>query len=300
VHLCFWLLSFLCGATTVEYGPLPQRIQVFGYQAPMAEYWKGYYSHDFRVDPETLTFVHSGRHFLNPSRFGIAGLPSAPDETNRRSHLDEKCNQAEPPTEQQRLAWSLLVKHAEALPNGAVTWRYDFALNYLNMVFQPGFNSAFAQAINIEALLFAECKTKEQRYLDLALKATDGLVTPILEGGLLNTEKGMTFFEEMPAPPELAPHILNADLLSVNVLYAVSKWAPRFKPYADRGAKTLERMLPLYEDGTCIRYDLKEPRRCTVSYVAYNAMLLDDLSEWTGNDTFKNTAARWRAPTKPD
>jgi hypothetical protein len=45
--------------------------------------------------------------------------------------------------------FDLIVNHAEPLPNSAMTWRYDFALNYLNVVYQLGFNSVFAQAVNI-------------------------------------------------------------------------------------------------------------------------------------------------------
>lgn len=77
----------------------------------------------------------------------------------------------------------------------------------MNMVFQPGFNSAFAQAVNIAALLFAECKIKDPAYFSLAKKATLGLITPIAQGGLLNEEDGMIFFEELPAPERhVTPH----------------------------------------------------------------------------------------------
>ena len=189
----------------------------------------------------------------------------------------------------------MIVQHAQPLPNGAMTWRYDFEWNYLNMVFQPGFNSAFAQAVNIAALLFAECKTKDRAYLDLAKKAALGLITPIEDGGLLDDEDRKTFFEELPAPNGLSSHILNADILSINVLFAIAQRTSdeRFKDFAERGAETLLKLAPQFDAPDCVKYALKQTDGCHPDYVAYEAVLFDDLAQWTSDNRFKQLSARW-------
>jgi D-glucuronyl C5-epimerase C-terminus len=278
----------------ISYGALPQRIAVYDHviEAKSMDYWNG----PLTLDPNSLEYVRGKQRFRNPSNYGLAALPvGLPEWRNRLLHLDTRCNQPTPLTDRQSLGLKMIAQDAELLPNGAMTWRYDFALNYLNMVFQPGFNSAFSQAVNIAALLFAECKTNNRAYLDLANRAALGLITPIADGGLLNEEDGMTFFEELPAPIGLSPHILNADILSINVLFAMAARTgdERFKDLADRGADTLLKLAPQYDAPKCIKYDLKQNNGCHPDYVAYEAVLFEDLARWTGDDRFKWLSERW-------
>lgn len=282
----------------VTYGPLPQKIAVYDRIITTADYWNG----PLTLDPEDLSYVRGSRRFHNPSNLGLNALPNVPEIwANRRLHLDKDCNQPGPLTAQQQLALNLIMQRSEPLPNGAVTWRYDYELNFGNLVFQPGFNSAFSQAVNTAALLFGECKTVNRVYFDLAKKAALTLITPIEAGGVMNTENGLTFFEELPAPKGLSPYILNAHILSVNVLFAMAARTndERFKDYAERGIETLIKLAPQYTATKCIKYALKQPQdNCHPDYDAYEAVLLDDLYQWSGDkrigalsDEWKNRAA---------
>lgn len=273
----------------ISYGPLPQQVTVYNHNVNTAPYWE----RPLTLDPSDLSYV---QHFHNPSNYGLMGLPliDKPWES-RRLHLNANCNQAAALTDRQKLAFSLILKHADSLPNGAVTWRYDYALNYLHLVFEPGFNSAFSQAVNISALLFASCKTRDPIYLDIARKATLGLITPIDQGGLRSSDNGMTFFEELPAPNGLSPHILNADILSVNVLFAMAEKTDdeQFKEFAEKGARTLLDVAPQYDAPKCIKYALKQIDACHPDYDAYDSVLFDDLAQWTGDDRFEKLSERW-------
>jgi hypothetical protein len=143
--------------TIMSYGPLPQKIGVYDHviETKSMDYWNG----PLTLDPNTLDYVRNQQRFRNPSNYGLAALPvGLPKWRNRALHLDTRCNQPSPLTDRQKLAFEMIARQAEPLPNGAMTWRYDFALNYLNMVFLPGFNSAFSQAVNIAALLLQNAR----------------------------------------------------------------------------------------------------------------------------------------------
>ena len=275
-----------CG--TDLFGQPPLKLAVYDHviDAKSMDYWNG----PLTVDEKTLEYVRGKTRFRNPSNYGLAALPIGLAKwRNRVLRLDADCNQPAPLTDNQKLAFDLIVNRAERLPNGAMTWRYDFALNYPNVVHQPGFNSAFAQAVNIAALLFAECKTKYPAYLELAKNAALGLITPLSDGGLFNDEGQITFFEELPAPKGMSAHILNADILRINVLFAVAARTAdeRLRDFAERGAETLLKLAPQYDAPKCIKYDLKQIDGCHPDYIAYEAVLFDDLAEWSGNDRFR-------------
>jgi hypothetical protein len=91
----------------------------------------------------------------------------------------------------------------------------------------------------------------------------------------------MVFFEEIPAPKGLSPHILNADILSINVLFAIAARTgdERFKDLADRGADSLLKLAPQYDAPKCIKYALKQNDECHPDYVAYEVVLFDDLAQ---------------------
>ncbi|MBR0801799.1 hypothetical protein JQ615_41430 [Bradyrhizobium jicamae] len=287
-------VGYYSSPKTVSYGPLPQTIMVYDHTAPSTRYWAG----PTTLDENDLLSVRGEERFHNPSNYGLVGLPIISEPwANFRLHFDKDCYQAAPLTSRQQLAIDRIVRTAEELPNGTMTWRYDFALNYLNLVYEPGFNSAFSQAVNIAALLFAECKTGKAEYFALAKAASKALILPISEGGLLNDEDGLTFFEELPAPKGLSPYILNAHIFSTNVLYAMANRANdnSFGDYARRGVETLIKLIPRYDDPKCIRYDLINANPpCNPDYDAYEAVLLDDLYEWSYDERVSKIAARWK------
>jgi hypothetical protein len=114
----------------------------------------------------------------------------------------------------------------------------------------------------------------------------------------VNDKDRIMFFEELPAPKGMSAHILNADMLSINVLFAVAARTAdeRFRHFAERGAETLLELAPQYDAPKCIKYDLKQIDGCHPYYVGHEAVLSDDLAEWNGNDRFRELAARWRKP----
>jgi hypothetical protein len=260
---------------------------------PKTEYRSG----PLTMDETDFSYVRGEKRFLNPSNYGLIALPVMREQwANRRLHLDETCNQPAPLSDQQKRALSLIVTKAEPLPDGAVTWRHSYAWNMDNLVYLPGWNSAYSQSVNIAALLFAECKTKDAGYLNLAIKAAHGLITPIANGGLLNDENGLTFFEEYPAPNGLSPYTLNAHILSLNVLYAMADRTEdeRFKHFAELGTTTLLKLAPEYTSGKCIKYTLRENGNiCHPDYDAYEVVLLNDLHQWTKDDRIRGLVERW-------
>ncbi|MCC8957623.1 hypothetical protein H8B02_30590 [Bradyrhizobium sp. Pear77] len=279
----------------MTFGDPPLKLAIYDQvvDASSVDYWNG----PRTLDPGTLEYVRGEKRFRNPSNYGLSTLPiGLPKWRNRSLRFDESCNQAAELTPAQNNAIRLIVEQADEIPNGGKTWRYNFALNFEKMVYQPGFNSAFAQAINIAALLFAECKTKDPAYLDLIRSAGLTLITPISDGGVMNTADGMTFFEEMPAAPGMSPYILNAHLLSINVLFALSKRTgdKRFEEAARRGIETFIKLEPQYTAPHCIKYALKLRDDCRPEYDDYDSVLLDEIAAWTGDERFHKYARLWK------
>lgn len=288
-------IGFYAPPKIITYGPLPQKIEVYDHKVGFTDYRSG----PLTLNENDFSYVRGEKKFHNPSNYGIIASPDVPGGPweNRRQHLAENCNQSGPISDRQQRALDLIFKEATPLPNGGVTWRYDYALDYKNIVYLPGWNSAFSQSVNIAALLFAECKTKDKKYLDLASKAALGLITPISKGGLLNDDDGLTFFEEYPAAKGFSPYTLNAHILSLNVLYAMAAASndAKFKHFADLGTETLVKLAPQFSEPTCIKYRLKDTdRACHPDYDAYESLLLDDLHKWTNDDRIQKLADQWK------
>jgi hypothetical protein len=94
------------------------------------------------------------------------------------------------------------------------------------------------------------------------------------------------------------------DILSINVLFAIAQRTSdeRFKDFAERGAETLLKLAPQFDAPDCIKYALKQTDGCHPDYVAYEAVLFDDLAQWTSDNRFKicplgftrNLSLKWK------
>lgn len=227
-------------------------------------YWEcnGSAAHTFTVDLATLEYVchekatglEVGRYF-NASNLGLIALPPArPGFPERNTPFPANCNQDEPVSERQALAIRLLHEKAKPLGQG-VSWFYDYDARMNDQTIKPPYPSAFAQAANIQGLLFAYCKSANVDHLALAVKAGDGLLVPVSQGGMRNGD----WFEEQPASDGIMPYILNGHLYSVVVLYQLAEMSgeQRFKQAADEGVAALDTYALWFDAGYWTRYDLR-------------------------------------------
>ncbi|WP_404941858.1 D-glucuronyl C5-epimerase family protein [Pseudomonas danubii] len=141
---------------------------------------------------------------------------------------------------------------------GLWVWPYNFDSTYNDVAIKAPWSSAFAQATGIQALLVHWKKTGDQNSLSLAKKAAESLFTPLSKGGFLFTQNDDIWFEEIPNSSKNPSHILNGNmraLLAVEELAKATK-DPTYEKWLSQGLATLERWLPLYDNGYSLRYDL--------------------------------------------
>ena len=148
-------------------------------------------------------------------------------------------------------------------PNGLWVWEYGFDSTYNDVSIKAPWSSAFAQATGIQALLAAYRLDGRKDHLELAKKAAQSLFVPIREGGFLFESGGDVWFEEIPAPPNNPPHILNGHMRVLLVLreLADTTLEPLYENWFQRGIATLERWLPRFDAGYWLRYDLNPRKR---------------------------------------
>ncbi|MCV9941153.1 D-glucuronyl C5-epimerase family protein [Boseaceae bacterium BT-24-1] len=254
-----------------EIGPVPLRSILYLSERgkppahpPTAQYWRD----KPQWDEDHLAYRSGDKIYVNASNWGLTGLGSddhAPYGSRRTSPGTFCKEQQDFTARQQRLA-DHVVAQARPLPNGSLTWLYDYEQNSNDQLLLPPMNSAFSQAVNLHFMLLAHCRTKQARYLETAKKAGDALITPVGQGGLLNDAAGETWFEEGPGAPGLMPYILNAHIYSLNVLFLLAEQSgdERYRQAAQRGAESLARMLYKFDTGYWTRYDLR-PRYHTLN-----------------------------------
>lgn len=170
-------------------------------------------------------------------------------------------------TSKQVAAFSWLERNQVRLPGGAITWHYNFELNYNNMVVRPGWPSAFSQAAVIQAYLVAFDVTKEEKYLSLAHQAARAFLISTDEGGLTSQVKGLPFFEEVPLPAGYSPHVLNGHMYSVFAIEEVllRRQDQELRAVVSKAHEATKRLLPAFDQGYWTRYDLK-PRFVDVPF----------------------------------
>jgi hypothetical protein len=234
------------------------------YTPPATDYWSG----PLALDPATLEYARGSLRFANASNLGLTAMPpSRPDFGQRDLPFPASCHQEGPLSDQQVLAFKLLKEKAKPLGDG-VAWFYDYDALANDVVVHPPYVSAFSQAANIHALLFGDCKMGNRANLTLAIKAANGLLIPVSQGGVRNGK----WFEEMPAPEGWMPYILNGHLYSVVVLYELAEElkqtadaanAQKFRNAADEGVAEFDSYALDFDSGYWTRYDLR-PRSVAI------------------------------------
>ncbi|TQK63055.1 F5/8 type C domain-containing protein [Brevibacillus sp. AG162] len=142
--------------------------------------------------------------------------------------------------------------------NNNYIWYYDFDNTYNDLQIKSPWYSAFGQALGIEAFVSAYNETNDPKYLNLAEKAAQILFIPLNNKGLLFEKDQDIWFEEVAAPVENPSHILNGHMRTLIAIkqLADASGEQKYKDWFDRGIATLEKWLPLYDNGYWLRYDL--------------------------------------------
>ncbi|CAH2274534.1 D-glucuronyl C5-epimerase [Pelobates cultripes] len=173
---------------------------------------------------------------------------------------------------------------------------------------EPGWYSAMAQGQAISTLVRAYLLTKEQRYLESALKAT----APFK----LNSEKHgvkavfmnkYDWYEEYPTTP--SSFVLNGFIYALLGLYdlketAEEKQGKEASLLFERGMESLRAMLPLYDTGSGSIYDLRHfmlgtaPNLARWDYHTTHINQLQLLASVDGSPIFKDFARRWKTYLK--
>lgn len=151
-----------------------------------------------------------------------------------------------------------LKENAVEISTDVVGWPYTFSSTYNDVSIQAPWYSAYGQACGIEALVGWYEKTGDEESLNLARKSAEILFVPISEGGLLFTSGEDIWFEEIPTKDQEPSHILNGHMracIALHRLYEVTQDETVLAWY-EKGVATLERWLPLYDNGYWLRYDL--------------------------------------------
>ena len=146
-------------------------------------------------------------------------------------------------------------------------FRYPFRWKYYlsGQTYEPGWVSAMAQGMALSVLARAYHLTGDTRYIDAGDKAFDFLVTPVSEGGVMDTMadldrslSGSIIFEEYLAKP--SGYTLNGFMYTILGLYDWShvsnRRAEQADGYFDQAIGTLRRILPYYDIGGFTAYDL--------------------------------------------
>jgi heparosan-N-sulfate-glucuronate 5-epimerase len=162
--------------------------------------------------------------------------------------------------------------------------------------------SAMAQGRGLSILPRAWQCTGEARYLESAKRALDAFSLPLTQSGVAGTFDGRVTYEEYPAEPP--PHVLNGMIFSLFGLWDMARARPedgRAAALFERGAATVEALLPRYDTGWWSLYDLYHfevptPRNlCTAHYHDIHIKQLTVMHAITGREPLRAVAERWAA-----
>lgn len=146
-------------------------------------------------------------------------------------------------------AYKWLEENAQ-IKNDIATWSYDTYNCYNDLEQEAGWSSAYGQALVIETLL-----EKQDEYTELIKKGCYAFGVEVDNGGLASYDyKGDIWFEEVPNKS----HIFNADILSINILKAVSACIDDndINNLIDKGVSSLRENIWRYDTGYWSKYDM--------------------------------------------
>jgi MoaA/NifB/PqqE/SkfB family radical SAM enzyme len=144
-------------------------------------------------------------------------------------------------------------------------WEYNYPVIYKEQKLTPPWYSSFAQSyVALSAILWYQYSNNKD-YAELCLRALNGLVTSIKQGGtsfLIGEDQ--LWYEEIPS--EKLTHIFNAHLISLIALMAAKEQfkIDSFNEYIEKGMKAFYSKLYLMDTGNWSAYDIPD---------SYNIML---------------------------
>jgi hypothetical protein len=163
--------------------------------------------------------------------------------------------------------------------------------------------SAMAQGRGLSVLTRAWQCTSDEKYIASARRALAAFSVPVECGGIRDAYDGRTTYEEYPAQP--APHVLNGMIFALFGIWDLVRAQPDDAQAAaaifERGAATVEVLLPRYDTGWWSLYDLYHlevgaPRNpCTAHYHDIHVKQLQVMHAITGREVFGAFARRWAA-----
>lgn len=184
---------------------------------------------------------------------------------------------------------------------------YDFEWQYylLDEPYEPGWVSGMAQGMALSALARAYHLTGDEAFLAAGERALDFLLTPVADGGVMDTMADLhpsleryVIFEEYLAEP--ASYTLNGFMYTLLGVYdwSVVASSARAGTYFAAGVETLRNVLPYYDLGGFSAYDLghitwgREPH-IGVSYHSVHIYLLHALHHVTGDEVLAAYSETW-------
>ncbi|GAA3590632.1 hypothetical protein GCM10022419_086570 [Nonomuraea rosea] len=149
-----------------------------------------------------------------------------------------------------------LLEHQDAKGGWPVPFDYSYREGLAGEL-RAGWYSGMAQGIGAAFLAKMRDKTGESRYGAAALRALVPLRTKVEQGGVLRRFEGrLDWYEEYPTPT--ATHVLNGYLFALIGVHDVGELLgdATAKEMFQRGLRTLDRVLPLYDLSYRTTYDL--------------------------------------------
>lgn len=188
-------------------------------------------------------------------------------------------------------------------------FNYDFEWQYylLNEPYEPGWVSGMAQGMGLSALARAYHLTDDNLYLEAGKEALAFLLTPVGEGGVMDTLDDLhptlepyVIFEEYLSEP--ASYTLNGFMYTLLGLYDWSMVSgdERAAEYFELGIDTLRNILPYYDLGGFSAYDLshitwERMPHIGVSYHSVHIYLLHALHSITHDVVLGHFSRSWAA-----
>ncbi|MEQ2167840.1 hypothetical protein GOODEAATRI_008141, partial [Goodea atripinnis] len=173
---------------------------------------------------------------------------------------------------------------------------------------EPGWYSAMAQGQAMSTLVRAYLLTKNQAYLNAALKAVGPYKVPSAQHGVKAVFMNKyDWYEEYPTSP--SSFVLNGFIYSLLGLYDVAETAGEILgreagQLFSRGMESLKAMLPLFDTGSGSIYDLRHYMLGTAPNLArwdYHTTHINQLQLLASIDNapiFRDVVKRWKSYLK--
>lgn len=159
--------------------------------------------------------------------------------------------------------------------------------------YQFKFFSALTQARYLGAIGRLYLQTKKSEHKDFAFALARSFRIPVEEGGIFLENDLGCFFEEYPT--ELPLYVLNGWISVLNELFIHARKLKdnQIKDLAQRSARTLADMLPLFDmpEMMSTRYKLTGPVTSRVRFDKPQDVKIDNITINTGNKTLKKSIA---------